>query len=107
LVAFGFAAITLCGLVSANADDKKEEKKTLEGTLKCTKCALKETAACGQALEVKDGTKTITYYLLDKGQREDYHKKCCTADVDAKVTGTIGEKDGKKTIADPKVEFKK
>jgi hypothetical protein len=105
IAAFGVFAITLTGFVAA--DDKKDEKKTLEGTLTCTKCALGETTACGHALVVKDGTKKITYYLLDKGGKEPYHKNCCTADVDAKVTGKVGEKDGKKTIEDPKVEIKK
>ena len=79
------------------AEDKKDEKKTLEGTLTCTKCALGETKACGHALIVKEGDKKVTYYIVDKGGKEPYHKNCCTADVDAKVTGKVGEKDGKKT----------
>jgi hypothetical protein len=108
VLVLGFSVLSLSGLpMSVSADEKKDEKKTLEGTLTCTKCALGETAACGQALIVKDGDKKVTYYLTDKGGKEPYHKDCCTADVPAKVTGTLGEKDGKKTIADPKVEVKK
>jgi hypothetical protein len=104
----GSAVIALAGLTTVTADDtKKDEKKTLEGTLTCTKCALSETKACGHALIVKDGDKKVTYYLTDKGGKETYHKDCCTADVEAKVTGVIGEKDGKKTISDVKVEVKK
>jgi hypothetical protein len=101
------AAITLAGLGNASAEDKKAEKKTLEGTLTCTKCALKETKACGHALIVKEGDKNVTYYLVDKGGKEPYHKNCCQEDVPAKVTGKVSEKDGKKTIEDPKVEVKK
>ena len=56
---------------------------------------------------MKDGDKKVTYYLTDKGGKEGYHKDCCTADVAAKVTGVLGEKDGKKTISDVKVEVKK
>ncbi len=90
------------------ADDKKDEKKTLEGTFTCTKCALKETTACGHALIVKEGDKKITYYLSDKGGKETYHKDVCTADIEkVKVTGKVVEKDGKKTIEEPKVEFPK
>jgi len=100
------AAITLAGLGSAVADDKAE-KKTLEGTLTCTKCALKETKTCGHALLVKEGDKEVKYYLVDKGGKEPYHKNCCQEDVPAKVTGKVSEKDGKKTIEDPKVEIKK
>jgi hypothetical protein len=108
VLALGFAAVTLAGLNnSASAQDKKEEKKTLEGKLVCTKCELSETKTCGHALLVKDGDKKITYYISDKGGKEPYHKDCCTAPVDAKVTGKLGEKDGKKTIEEPKVEIKK
>jgi len=107
--ALGIAAVTLAGVTtSVRAEDKKAEAKTLEGTLTCTKCALKETKACGHALIVKEGDKKVNYYLVDKGGKEPYHKNCCTADVDGvKVTGKVSEKDGKKTIADPKVVLPK
>lgn len=110
-VALGFAVVTLTGITGNSvAQDKKEkdEKKTLEGTLTCTKCALKETKACGHALLVKKDKEEIKYYLADKGGKEDYHKACCTADVEkVKVTGKVTEKDGKKTIEGPKVELPK
>ncbi len=102
-----FAVITLATVSGTTAQDKKAEKKTLEGTLTCTKCALGETKECGHALIVKKGDKKINYYLVDKGAKEPYHKDCCTADVEAKVTGKIVEKDKKMMIEDPKVEIKK
>ncbi len=108
--ALGIAVITLSGVTSdVRAEDKKKDAaKTLEGTLTCTKCALMETKACGHALIVKDGEKKVTYYLVDKGGKEPYHKNCCTADVEGvKVTGKVVEKDKKMTIEDPKVEIKK
>jgi hypothetical protein len=106
----GFAVVTLAGVnTSANAQDKKDDKKTtLTGTLTCTKCALGETDKCAHALIVKEGDKKITYYILDKGGKEPYHSKCCTADVEGvKVTGKVVEKDKKKQIENPKVEFPK
>ncbi len=109
-VALGVAAISLSGVNSRVVadDEKKPEKKTLEGTLTCTKCALGETKACGHALIVKEGDKKVNYYLVDKGGKEPYHKNCCTEDVPGtKVTGKVIEKDGKKTIEEPKVELPK
>jgi hypothetical protein len=109
-IALGFSVITLAGTTNnAGADDKKEEKaKTLEGKLVCTKCKLSETEACGNALQVKDGDKVITYYIKDKGKAEKYHK--CSGEQDAKVTGKVTkEKDGDKeklVITDAKVEKK-
>lgn len=105
---FGFAAVTLAGTTfSANAQDKKDDVKKLEGKLTCTKCALSETDKCGHALIVKEGDKSIKYYLNDKGGAEKYHGKCCKADVDATVSGKVSEKEKKKFIDEPKVEFKK
>lgn len=92
---------------TANADDKKDATKKLEGTLCCTKCSLSETKTCGHALKVKDGDKEVTYYLNDKGGKETYHKDVCTEDKPATVTGKVSEKDGKKYIDEAKVEIKK
>jgi len=103
-LALGISVVALIGQ-TISADDKKDDKtKTLEGKLVCSKCKLSETEKCGNALVVKDGDKEITYYLSDKGAAEKYHK--CSGETDAKVTGKVTEKDGKKVITDAKVEKK-
>lgn len=94
-------------LAPVTAEDKKDEVKTLEGSLMCTKCKLKETEKCGQCLVVKDGKKEVKYYLDDKGGEAEYHAEICQGPKDAKVTGKVVEKDKKMMILDPKVEFKK
>lgn len=103
-VALGFSVIGLSGLNGTNAADEKEKPKEvkLEGKLVCTKCKLSETDACGNALLVKDGDKTITYYIKDKGKKEDYHK--CAGEQAAKVTGKLTKDGDKKVITDAKVE---
>ena len=88
-------------VASAYAEDKTT---TLEGKLQCSKCKLKETEECGNALVVKDGDKSVTYYLKDTGKKETYH--VCNGEKDVKVTGKVVEKDGKKWIEDAKVEVK-
>jgi hypothetical protein len=97
------AVVLGCLALSAKA---AEETKT--GTLTCGKCTLKETDACSNVLQVKEGDKTVNYYIKDKGKTEDYHGKVCPANTkkEATVTGTIEEKDGKKWITNAKVEFK-
>ena len=105
-LALGFSVVAL-SQVAVTADDKKDDKKatkTLEGKLVCTKCKLSETDTCGNALQVKEGDKVVTYYIKDNGKSEKYHK--CSGEADAKVTGKIVEKDGKKYITDAKVEKK-
>lgn len=101
----GFSVVALAGVATSQAQDKKDEKKTVEGKLVCSKCKLGETDACGNAVVVKDGDKEVTYYLKDKGKGEKYHK--CSGEKEVKVTGTVVEKDGKKWITDAKVEDKK
>ncbi|MBX9626064.1 MAG: hypothetical protein K2X82_19865 [Gemmataceae bacterium] len=102
-LALGF---TLVGLSGVSADEKKAEKKTLEGKLVCSKCKLSETEKCGNAVvvtEKKDGKeKEVTYYIDDKGAAEKYHK--CSGEKAVKVTGKVVEKDGKKVIQEAKVE---
>ncbi len=105
-LALGFSIVAVSGMTTTAADDKKkDETKTVEGKLVCTKCKLGETDACGNAVQVKEGDKTVTYYIQDKGKGEKYHK--CSGEKDVKVTGKIAEKDGKKIITDAKVEDKK
>lgn len=98
-------AMLALGFTAISAEDKKPDAKPLEGKIVCSKCKLKETAECGNVLQVKDGEKTINYYLVDSGKGEDYH--VCTGEKAATVTGKIVEKDKKKTIESPKVELKK
>ena len=97
----GVFALSLTGF----AEDKKEVK--LSGDMVCGKCKLKETKECSNVLQVKDGDKTVTYYLDDKGAKEDYHKMCCTKTAKVTVTGEVSEKDGKKMVKVTKVEEKK
>jgi hypothetical protein len=91
-----------------DAKDTKAKEVTLKGSLVCGKCTLAETDECSNALKVKDGDKTVVYYLKDKGRGEDYHKGVCPANSskDASVTGVVTEKDGKKWITPSKVEVK-
>ena len=106
-LALGFAVVTV-SQVAVTAQDKKDDKKatkTLEGKLVCSKCKLSETDACGNALQVKEGDKVVTYYLTDKGKAEKYHK--CSGEADVKVTGKVVEKDKKMTIEEAKVELPK
>jgi hypothetical protein len=102
----GVCIVGLLGVSQILADDKAETK-TLKGTLTCTKCALKETKACGHALIVKQDGKEIKYYLVDKGGKEPYHSAVCQEDKPATVTGKVVEKNNKRYIEAPKVEVQK
>ena len=73
-------------LGSSTAAEKGKEV-TLSGKLVCGKCTLKETPACSNVLQVKDGAKTVNYYLADAAKKAPYHGAICpkNATVDATV----------------------
>ena len=105
---YALAAVAVLGNVwTATADDKKEVKLT--GSLVCGKCQLKQTPKCSNVLQVKEGDKVVNYRLADKGNGETYHEGVCGGDKveNVTVTGTVTEKDGKKTVVPTKVELPK
>ena len=104
------ATLVLSGSGVGVADEKPAGKETkLTGTLVCGKCSLKEDKTCTNVLQVKEGTKTVNYRIVDKGAGEEYHEGVCGDGKIEKVTviGTVSEKDGKKMVKATKVELPK
>lgn len=92
-----------CTASFVRADDAKEV--TLKGTLTCAKCSLHEGTQCQNVLQVKEGDKTTSYYLMDNTLSKDSHSAVCHAGKEGvSVTGVISEKDGKKWIKAIKIE---
>jgi hypothetical protein len=103
-------AIVFALTLNVKSEEKADKEVKLTGKLVCGKCALKETDDCSNVVQVKEGDKTVNYYIKDEGKKETYHKNICTAGKDGKavtVTGKVSEKDGKKWITGAKVEFDK
>ena len=74
----------------------------MTGDGKCAKCALKETKECQNTVQVKDGDKTVTYYLVQNDISKGFHENICKGPKKVKATGTVKEVDGKMqlTLAD-------
>ena len=91
-------------VISVRADDTAKET-TLKGTMVCGKCFLHQSDTCQNVLQVKDGDKTVDYWLTDNDVSKDFHKNVCHApEKDVTVTGTVSEKDGKQYITATKIE---
>jgi hypothetical protein len=105
------AVTAFATMVYADTPKLAAKEVTLEGTMMCAKCGLKVPGItkCTNAIQVKEGEKTVTYYLEDKGNGEDYHDGLCGGGKKegVKVTGIVSEKDGKMWIKASKVEEKK
>jgi hypothetical protein len=108
ILAFVCAALfgSMLAAQSIQADDKKEV--TLNGTILCAKCALKEAKKCQNAIQVKEGDKTVTYLFDDRGMKESYHDAVCGGEKkEGTVKGTVSTKDGKQIIKPTKVDYAK
>ena len=73
----------------------------------CAKCSLKETSACQNAIKVKEGGKTVTYYLVHNQVSKDFHKNICTSTAKVTATGTVTEANGKLEMSPTKIELDK
>jgi hypothetical protein len=107
-VAAGAWAVNAPAQEPAPKTEKAKDAK-LTGTLVCAACALNESKTCVNALQVKGEKAVVTYYLIDKGNREAFHAEVCGGGKLEGVTvyGVIGEKGGKKTITTTKVDVPK
>ena len=95
------SAIALLGMfTTAFAAEKAAKERTIEGTAKCGKCALKETDECQTVIErAGRNGKTTKVYVENNDVAKDFHKNICKVAEGKKVkaTGTL-KKDGGKTV---------
>ena len=94
---------TIC-LTSFTLCLRAADEQTIKGEAMCTKCALHETAKCGCAIKLSDGS---LVYAENNDICKDFHENICKANVKVTCTGMITEKDGKKSIALSKIDADK
>ena len=94
------AAVALLAFITPStfAAEKAAKNVTVKGEGKCGKCALKETKECQNVVQVKEGDKTVTYYIADNDVSKKFHGKVCETTQNISVTGKVTEVDGKKQI---------
>lgn len=82
------------------------DEKTVTGEAQCAKCTLKETKSCQNAIKVKEGDKTVTYYVKHDSVAKGFHSKVCSPNTVLKVKakGTVEEKDGKMILTASSIE---
>ncbi len=100
-------AIVFALTLSTKAEEKGKEV-TVTGTITCAKCDLGTESKCTTVIKGKaTGSDKEEVYYFDEKTGKDNHTKICKEAKKGKVTGTVSEKDGKKTIKVSKVEFDK
>ena|SRR5215510_10290161 len=102
------AALLVAGITMAfTPKSLAADAKTFTGEGKCGKCALKETKECQNTLTVKEGDKSVTYYLVQNDISKDFHSNICKGPKKVKATGTVKEVDGKMQLTVSKIELVK
>ncbi|MDB5310563.1 MAG: hypothetical protein JWO38_4765, partial [Gemmataceae bacterium] len=78
---------------AAVADKPAAKEVKVTGTQVCGSCKLNETKKCTNVLQVKEKDKVVNYYLVDKGNKEEYHDGVCGGGQveGVTVTGTVTE----------------
>jgi len=104
LIISALAAAALLATTSAFAADKEV---TLKGEGKCAKCALKKADQCQNVIEVKEGDKTVAYWMEANDVAKAFHKNVCSATVKMTAVGKVSEKDGKKILVASKLDVDK
>jgi hypothetical protein len=99
------AAFAVTISTAFGADESASKTVTLEGKAMCAKCELGTEKTCTSVLQVKEGDKTDTYYLSGKVDKK-WHMNVCKAPKEAKMTGTVSEKDGKKWLDVTDIQLK-
>jgi hypothetical protein len=92
----------LGGITVARAAD---EAKTITGEAKCAACLLKEKSDTHQtAIQVKEGEKMVTYYLVANDVSKKVDDKVCEKPEKVTATGTVKTVDGKLQFTATKIE---
>jgi len=98
------AGLAIAGAaMSVQAADGKET--TITGNMVCGKCKLHETEKCQNVVQVTENGATVNYYLKQNEVSKAQHEAVCHGDTEkVTVTGTVKEKEGKKTLTPSKIE---
>src|SRR5204863_9496540 len=103
LAALLVAGITMAFTPKASAADAK----TITGEGKCGKCALKETKECQNTVTVKEGDRSVVYYLVHTAASKEFHEHICKGTKKVKAVATVKEVDGKRQLTATKIALAK
>jgi hypothetical protein len=104
LIAALLAGLAIAGATTALAADEV----TITGNMVCGKCTLHLTDKCQNVVQVTKDGNTENYFLADNSVSTDAHGAVCHGGSEkVTVTGTVEDKDGKKTMTASKLEVVK
>jgi hypothetical protein len=102
---------TLCllsvGLLLAGVARAADEVRTITGEAMCAKCELKLQDKCQTVIQVKEGGKTVLYYVAANDVAKAFHPTVCDAPAEVTATGTVKTEGGLQVLTASSIEVKK
>jgi hypothetical protein len=97
-----------CSLLFVRAARAADDTKTITGEAMCAKCELGLQDKCQTVIQVKEGDKTVSYYLAANDVAKAFHSNICKAPAaDVTATGTVATVDGKQVLTASTIDLKK
>ena len=100
-------SVLACALALAGLARAADETKTINGEAKCAMADLKLQDKCQTVIQVKEGDKTVNYYVAANEVANAFHGQICNAPKPVTATGTIKTVDGRQELTVTKIEVKK
>jgi hypothetical protein len=104
--AAAFACAGLLAFAASTPAAEVAKEVTVTGKLACAMCILKQAdvKTCTNVVVAKEAGKDVTYALADNAVAKEFLMAACEKTLPVKVTGTLAEPKGKKTITASKIE---
>jgi type 1 fimbria pilin len=103
---FRILSLLACALVFAAAA-RAADTVTINGEAMCAKCELGLQDHCQTVVQVKEGDKTVNYFVAANDVAKAFHPKVCTGTAMVTATGTVETVDGKRILTATSIEIKK
>ena len=81
--------------------------RTITGEAMCAKCELKLQDKCQTVIQVKEGDKTVLYYVEANSVGKAFHPTVCDSPAEVTATGTVATVDGKLVLTATSIDLKK
>lgn len=101
------ASLLACACMVAVLARAADEIRTITGEAMCAKCELKLQDKCQTVIQVKEGDKTVLYYVAGNSVGKGFHSTVCESPATVTATGTVATVNGQLVLTPTSIEVKK
>ena len=104
---YGILGLLACTMLLTRTARAADETRTINGEAMCAKCELQLQDKCQTVIQVKEGDKTVNYYLAANDIAKAFHPTVCHEPAQVTATGTVATVEGKQVLTVTSIEVKK